>query len=543
MNEVTSENFKEIYPQLERTLKDASFIAIDTELSGIDADNIRNSLFDSIEERYNKNKNIIQPYIIVQFGITAFQRQHDKNEYSAKIFNFFLFPRFIPSKNRQFLWNVSALEFLATHKFDFNKLVYHGISYLDEKDQEILQQQVQQGSLCRNIEQHLSSKEEDDLKDYINEVAQWLNTAGEETSSFKINTCTPSLQYLIHKELRRRFPHIWTLSGNNSITVMKVQSDVRTILEKEEGPILENALLESYIGFSKVFNLLVILKKPIVGHNALFDLMFMYQQFYRPLPRKYIDFKNSIHKLFPTIYDTKFLSFELRELLHPEEKWKINSLEGLFDHFTPQGKKNLILGSPSIQLLNEIESNNSDVIASSIRYHTAGWDAYVTGYIFIKMAYVIAIKRSNCNFLLKYYTHTELMNDIKSFANCINIVRGNTSHLRLDRPEPVSTRPEWLYVKALTSEVITETQIYEQMSKFGAIDVKRLASKRMLVAVGNYGSARDILHCFKQNKGLYVAPYSAIRHSPSVQLALWSGVIVSGGILAWILHQKFQKTS
>lgn len=68
---------------------------------------------------------------------------------------------------------------------------------------------------------------------------------------------------------------------------MKIPPDSRTILEQEEGSILENVLLESYIGFSKVFKLLVTLKKPIVAHNALLDLMFMYQQFYKPLPSMY----------------------------------------------------------------------------------------------------------------------------------------------------------------------------------------------------------------------------------------------------------------
>lgn len=33
---------------------------------------------------------------------------------------------------------------------------------------------------------------------------------------------------------------------------------------------------------------------------------------------KYTDFKDNIHQLFPTVYDTKFLSFELRELLSTE---------------------------------------------------------------------------------------------------------------------------------------------------------------------------------------------------------------------------------
>lgn len=69
---------------------------------------------------------------------------------------------------------------------------------------------------------------------------------------------------------------------------MKVIPNVRKILEQEEGSILENVLLDSVVGFSKVFKLLVTLKKPIIAHNAFLDLMFMYQQFYKPLPRMYV---------------------------------------------------------------------------------------------------------------------------------------------------------------------------------------------------------------------------------------------------------------
>jgi len=29
----------------------------------------------------------------------------------------------------------------------------------------------------------------------------------------------------------------------------------------------------------------------------------------------------------------------------------------------------------------------------------------------------------------KQFTHTELMNSVKNFANCVNIIRGNTSYL------------------------------------------------------------------------------------------------------------------
>lgn len=68
---------------------------------------------------------------------------------------------------------------------------------------------------------------------------------------------------------------------------MKVLPESREVLQNEEGPILENTFLDSYAGFSKIFKLLVSLKKPLIAHNAFLDLMFMHQQFYRPLPSMY----------------------------------------------------------------------------------------------------------------------------------------------------------------------------------------------------------------------------------------------------------------
>lgn len=44
MIEVTSENFNTIYPNLERALKNANFIAIDTEFTGLNVDDIKNRL-------------------------------------------------------------------------------------------------------------------------------------------------------------------------------------------------------------------------------------------------------------------------------------------------------------------------------------------------------------------------------------------------------------------------------------------------------------------------------------------------------------------
>lgn len=103
---------------------------------------------------------------------------------------------------------------ICINNFQF---AYNGISYLNEDDQAILQQQLEENVLFRNVERSMSYREEDSLKDYINQVSEWLNTASNETNSLKIDTPTPILQYLTHKELRNRFPNVWTFSGNNMV--------------------------------------------------------------------------------------------------------------------------------------------------------------------------------------------------------------------------------------------------------------------------------------------------------------------------------------
>jgi poly(A)-specific ribonuclease len=58
-------------------------------------------------------------------------------------------------------------------------------------------------------------------------------------------------------------------------------------------------------GFSQVIYELAKSKKPIVGHNPMYDLMFTYQQFIDDLPPTYDQFTHKIGKYFETVYDTK----------------------------------------------------------------------------------------------------------------------------------------------------------------------------------------------------------------------------------------------
>ncbi len=49
-------------------------------------------------------------------------------------------------------------------------------------------------------------------------------------------------------------------------------------------------------------------KLPLVGHNLLYDLLFIINHFDRPLPDTWVEFQQRISHLFPIVFDTKYLA-------------------------------------------------------------------------------------------------------------------------------------------------------------------------------------------------------------------------------------------
>lgn len=533
MIEVTDQNFETLYPKIEETLKNATFFSIDTEFSGVKTDFfVKESLFDSPNERYAKLKTNIKPFIIIQFGLTAFRHIREQNTYSAETFSFYLLPRSIPSKNRHFVWQISSLEFLSIYNFDFNKFAYDGISYLNEEDEVDLQSNLQQDILMQNLERLLCNRDADDLRNSRNTVADWLIKKTEPFDALDITSESQFLQYLMQKEFRNQFQDIWTYSGKKKVSVIKVTKEQRKEFELREKGELEEELLNYYIGFSKVFKLLVDLKKPIVGHNSLVDLMYMHQQFYKPLPKKYSTFKKNIHQLFPTLFDTKYLSYELKKVLQKEDKFSSNSLSTLYYYFKNEKGRFLSLHSPNIR-------SQTYCINDEDKFHDAGWDSYCAGFCFIKLAHIFAADKRGEGSQYKPMTNIEILNGVKSFSNCINIIRGNVPFLNFGGPDPISRRPQWLVVQSQGSKTFCVSEIAELLSSYGSVDVKSFNSRYALVAVSNHRSARDILQHFQAHAEIQIKPYNSFQHSTKVKIFYWSSLIISGCIITMWLQRRF----
>lgn len=211
---------------------------------------------------------------------------------------------------------------------------------------------------------------------------------------------------------------VWTSIENCEFIVKRISEAELNEFLKEN---LEEIVVDELLGFTKVFNLLKSLKKPIIGHNILTDLMIMVNTFEKPLPNDYMQFKIFLNNLFPIIFDTKTISFELYYSLPQTKRWSQNYLESLYCYFRDGNGRHLVFNSPYI----DIEGHNEETIG---KFHNAGWDSYCTGYIFIRMAHIYATRQYGIA-KNKIYMSSELINAVSKFKNCLNLIRSSISYI------------------------------------------------------------------------------------------------------------------
>lgn len=527
--DITKENFYEELDNIAKNIKDSCFISFDAEFSAIlTRESFKYSLFDTNEERYNKYKTQISKMKMMQVGLTMFQYDRELDAYLATGYTFHLCPQLIGRINQSLIFQASTLKFLCKHNFDFNKFIYEGLPYLSKSDEALLNRYRIENNLFDYVSESLEFDEEKQINQCSSEVSKWLSSSVEDTMYLDIDNAI--CRYLLHLELRQRYPGILTTDSLGNSKKILIYRD-KNVEGAKNAPIaiLEDNLIAYLLGFLHVIKLLETHKKPIVGHNMFLDMLFLHNQFIGPLPDSYTMFKKNINSVFPTIFDTKYISHAMSKKLTFSESWKSNALQDLYEFFAERKCKKLEYGINIVRLTTPFDVKQS--------YHEAGWDAYCSGYCFIRLGHWAACENRGKSHVIG---PREKLAALAPYCNKVNVIRGGVSYMNFSENDPPRNRPVLLHVKCLKDTVIDVEKVASLLGSFGSIDIKPCGKRAALVATGAQFMVDKILKTYENNRDYRISKYSVYKHSVAGRFAIWSGSIVTGGLALYLIHKKFK---
>ena len=466
--DITNENFASELPEICETIESCDFIAIDTELSGLVRERNNNRL-DLPSSRYSKAITNSRGYFILQFGLSCFTKLDDQR-YSNRTYNFYIFPQ--PHKtfgdvNRTLCIQAHAIQFLSEHNFDFNRLFKHGVSYLTFREKQQLNANlkaerktrseanfnrdgvptfVHQGlqlfckGAIKQVQDFIASSKEllgrsalvpDGVP--IRRISANAESRADDSGPIKVRasercidgdqpstTKTPTLEIHdigTHSARLILIRAIECLPDADNLWVeTSVDQDTNESylvvewVEKEIKKARRKSALVAAKGFLEVIETIVLNKKPLVGHNLLFDIVQMINQFIEELTDDYSAFKETCQSLFPLIYDTKYMA---NCILDPETATINQSrLNDLYCQLR------VSKSFPKIQ----IDHLNFALDQNQVP-HQAGFDAYMSGFSFIVMCESYLKKRKG--------SKTAGKSEHKSVAREPNILREFSNKIHL----------------------------------------------------------------------------------------------------------------
>lgn len=352
MIKVNKDNFRNIYIDFEKELNKCKYIAYDLEFSGLllKKEHEANE-FDDNQMRHLKLKMTAENFDIYQVGLTLIYENKETKTYEFSTFKDNYKSSCVNTVDNQ------CLKFLVAHGLDLNECIHKGISYMNKDKEAKLRDSFKMAkkNKIKNIkESRWLKKLKENIKGWIEDTVDPcydVTTSNDYYAKIVFQVFGESEDYFLARE-KNEFNR-------------KIIRFFRVLETKDK---TKENYIQKRTGFSRIISLISKSKKPIIGHNTLLDLYYIYSKFVDKIPEDFLDFRKNLMKVFPLIYDTKALiTFD-------------ENLSGTFDRGT------------SLEKAFRITKENVKI--STGRIHTSGFDSVMTGSVFL---YLIDKKKEILN--------------------------------------------------------------------------------------------------------------------------------------------------
>jgi poly(A)-specific ribonuclease len=371
--DVTRENFSAAVDALEALLPTAEFVAIDEEMTGIMLDkSTAPHAGDTLETRYQKMKRVTHEFNLIQVGMCLYHREEGK--LVARPFNFYVLPD-AKSACARLTMHVSTAEFHKTNGLNFNTWLCQGIPFLSSAEFDALESKLDddadEAAPASRIELTRPADKQF-VANALASIAAWLPGSSEgEGGMYELvlPECNAFLRKALFELLQQQYPELTAESRalpeapewKKQLVIVRLSEEERAA-RKAERRAAKLEKLRERAGFLRVWRLLTAARKPIVGHNLTYDLLFLMSHFHRsPLPSTLAECKATLHELFPAVWDTKLVAMQ-------SGRYADTVLGKLHEALVSSA------GVSAVPLAAGFESYEG-----AERCHEAGYDAYLTG--------------------------------------------------------------------------------------------------------------------------------------------------------------------
>lgn len=124
------------------------------------------------------------------------------------------------------------------------------------------------------------------------------------SESFIFERCNGFLMKYIYQQVEQ-MKNVWIKKNDEGNLEVKKVSDEEVETLKQEKRAQNQEIYKKAMGFRLIFKKLIESKKPIIGHNCFFDILFVLRWFDGPLDSDFSSLRQRVHVMFPSIFDTK----------------------------------------------------------------------------------------------------------------------------------------------------------------------------------------------------------------------------------------------